>query len=238
MTYLLYLDPYHLGDPLFVQGVARRMAQAGAGKPPTLLVHGSGEQAERLLEAQGLFPEQEAGVWKVTGPEEAALVERALRETNRKIVAALTDAVVAAVGVHGVDRSMMELAEDGTVSARRLGWVRDLLTQRVVPVLSTLVTDTGTGRPREAAVGPVIQGLVEAIRPDEVTVVILLKTNKPGLLRDGERVATVGADAIPGSEVLPDPALVHTLAAAGVPVLLTTVRGFLAGESPVGTRVG
>ncbi|RMH60596.1 MAG: acetylglutamate kinase, partial [Bacteroidetes bacterium] len=145
MTYVLYLDAYHLGDPLFLQGLARWVAQAGPQRPPLWLVHGSGERAERLLEAQGLFPERSGGVWAVTRPEERALVERALRETNRTIVATLTDAVVPAVGIHGVDRNLMRRQADGTVVIGRIGWVRELARQRVVPVLSTLVTDAASG---------------------------------------------------------------------------------------------
>ncbi|ARA92950.1 hypothetical protein AWN76_007100 [Rhodothermaceae bacterium RA] len=237
MTYVLYLDAYHLGDPLFLQGLARWVAQAGPQRPSLWLVHGSGERAERLLEAQGLFPERSGGVWAVTRPEERALVERALRETNRTIVATLTDAVVPAVGIHGIDRNLMRRQADGTVVVGRIGWVRDLARQRVVPVLSTLVTDAASGQPGEAAAGAVLRALAEAMRPEAMTAVALLKADTPGIRQEGKTLAEVPAEALAGGDWLPDPAPVEALAAAGVPVLLTNRRGLLAPDGPLGTRV-
>ena len=100
--YLIYLDLYHLDDLLFLPSLARMMGRQR--RPSCLLVHGAGEQAERLLEAEGLFPERKEGLVQVSTAAEAALVERAARQVNRRIVGALTEEGVPAVGVQGIDR--------------------------------------------------------------------------------------------------------------------------------------
>ena len=123
--YLLYLDRYHLGDEIFINNLAQRMHHAPAGDPLCLIVHGSGEKVERTLESQGFFPERTGGVLDVTEPEQIRLVERAVRETNQKLVATLTDEVVPAVGIQGVDRNLLRL-EEGTVTARKVGWLEAL----------------------------------------------------------------------------------------------------------------
>ena len=47
MLYLLYLDRHQVEELLFVQGLARTLARAGADAPPCLLIHGSSERTER-----------------------------------------------------------------------------------------------------------------------------------------------------------------------------------------------
>jgi acetylglutamate kinase len=235
MIYLLYIDDYHAGDPLFVQGLARELAQAGLAKPPCVLVHGSGEQAERLLEAQGLFPERAAGVWKTTSDQEALLVERAIREANRSLTNTLNDAVVSTVGLHGVNRRLLQANGDGDLHVHRPGWVQQLIQQGVVPVVSTLVAGPD-GQPQEAPVHAVVQAL-QTMLEGPVTLVSFLRSSKPGLFEGDERIAQVEATALPPSEVVPDPAVVRAAAGVGGAVLLTTLYGFFDKEGPQGTYV-
>ncbi len=107
---VLFLDPYFLGDPLFLPGLARDLAARGEGM---VLVHGSGERGERALEAQGLFPTAIDGVWHTDSDEARAAVERATRELNRQIAAELNEAGVASIRATGRSRR-----------ARRRGWAR------------------------------------------------------------------------------------------------------------------
>ncbi len=231
--HVLYLDDDHLDDPFFVAGLAQRMARRKA-LPPCLLVHGSGERAERLLEAEGLFPERAGGLVRVRTPREAALVEQALRQVNRRLVGTLTDAVVHAVGFHGVDRGLLRLEADGTVTAGRVGWVRALLGQRVVPVVSTLVRAGQRGAAQQAPLPAVTLALARAL--GGVVVVFFTRTEQPGLFEGEALRPDAAVEALPEA-LLPAPEAVRAVAAAGLPALLTSAAGLFGGEVPLGTKI-
>ena len=112
--YVVSLDRHHLGDDLFLKSLAQHVAEAGTDGPTCLLVHGSGEKVERTLEAKGYFPDRTGGVLDVESEGQRRLVERAVREMNQEIVAALTDEVVSTVGIQGVDRGLFRKEADGS----------------------------------------------------------------------------------------------------------------------------
>lgn len=234
--YLIYLDTYHLGDLLFVPGLARMMARRQRKRPPCLFVHGSGEQAERLLEAEGLFPERKDGLIQVRTAAEAALVERAVRQVNRQIVAAFTEEGVPAVGVQGLDRGLLHLNTDGLVTAGRIDWLQDLIARQAVPVLSALVQDARTGHAREAHLHAATRALAHTWHADAAIVVFFTRNDQPGVL-DGEAPAPERAfDAVPDTS-LADPEAVQAIAAAGFSVLLTSPAGLFGGQDVRGTQI-
>ncbi|MEL7363325.1 MAG: hypothetical protein AAFN13_14715, partial [Bacteroidota bacterium] len=49
---LLFLDDYHLGDPLFLTGLAQDLARS---RRPALLLHAGREAAATALEADGVL---------------------------------------------------------------------------------------------------------------------------------------------------------------------------------------
>jgi hypothetical protein len=172
LVLLVYLDPYHLGDPLFLQ----RFGPAVKGhEGPLVLVHGSGEAAERALEAQGRTVERVDGVLRV---EEAdrPLVERAARDLNRRIVDALG---VSAVRVVGSDRGLLRRTPGGGVAVGRADWLRALLRQRVVPVVATLAVGEGGGAV-EAPPGVALVALARALGDEEEASVLVVLTSKTG----------------------------------------------------------
>lgn len=234
--HLIYLDRYHLGDDLFLNDLARRMHRAPAGEPLCLIVHGSGEKVERTLESQGLFPERIGGVLNVTTPDQVRLVERAVRETNQRVVAALTDEVVPAVGIQGVDRSLFQF-EDGTVTARNVGWVEALLKQRVVPVVSALVHNTEEEQVREVAATDAVVALARAFDAVDPVVVFFTTSLQPGLTDATGVRGTVQIDALPEEGALPEPDAVRHVVRAGLSSLITSLDGLFADENPSGTRV-
>lgn len=136
---LVYLDRYHLGDPLFLQRFAPAVK---AHEGPLLLLHGAGEAAERALEAEGRFVERAGGVLQVEDAAGRARVERAARDLNRHVVHALNDAGASAVRLTGTDRGLLKVV-DGEVVAGRVGWLRALADQGVVPVLALLAEAGG-----------------------------------------------------------------------------------------------
>ena len=166
--YLVYLDREHLGDKLYMQGLAQKISASPSGEPPCILVHGSGEKVERTLEAEGYFPERSRGVLEVDSAEHIALVERAVREVNQEIVSTLTDEVVSTVGVQGDKRSLMTRRADG-IGVGKVGWVEALVKQRILPVVSALAEDASDGRVREIWTADALVALFErgrvAVRP-------------------------------------------------------------------------
>ena len=230
--YLVYLDRHHLGDSLFLKSLAQHFAEGASGEPPCVLVHGSGEKVERTLEAQGYFPERTDGVLDVETEEQRRLVERAVRETNQEIVAALTDEVVSTVGIQGVDRNLLT-QENGTVSARNVGWLTALIKQRVLPVVSALVEDEAT--PQEVGGDEAVAALAQALAASfDVVACALTTTDQPGLMDAGGLKDEVMIDDVTEEEI-PEPAAVRRIHEVGVPVLLTNLQGLLGGESPSGS---
>ncbi len=231
--HLIYLDAYHLGDLLYVASMARMMGRLQR-LPPCLFVHGSGEQAERLLEAEGLFPEQRDGLVVARTPQEAALVERALRQVNRRLVGTLTDEGVHAVGLHGTDRGLLRLRPDGVPTAGKTGWFQDLLRLRAVPVVSTLLRPRHAGTTREGSPSATTLALARAL--ENVVVVFFTRNDQPGVL-DGEAPRKyLSLDALEEA-MLPEPEAVRRVAAAGLPVLLTSAVGLFGSKIPLGTKI-
>ena len=139
---VLYLDPYHLGDPLFLTGLARDLAARGqqtrgAG---VVVVHGSGERGERALEGLGRLPTSRDGVWDTEDAEGAGAVERATRDFGREVVHAINEAGVAVVRMTAGDRGLVR-REDGRLEVGQHGWLADLVAQGVTVVVTTLLAD-------------------------------------------------------------------------------------------------
>lgn len=234
--HIVYLDRSHLGDELFLKSLAQHFAEGPSGEPPCLLVHGSGEKVERTLESQGFFPERSGGVLDVTEPDQVRLVERAVRETNQALVAALTDEVVPAVGIQGVDRNLLQ-REEGAVVAHKVGWVEALVKQRVVPVVSALVRHPEDGRVREVPTADALIALARSFDAvDPVAVFFTSGSTKAGLA-DGSGLHTVTLDALPEEGALPEPEAVRQVGRAGLPSLITSLDGLFASGGPTGTTV-
>lgn len=226
-VYLLYLDRYHQGDPLFLKELAQHFARADPGQVPAVLVHASGEKLERTLEAEGLFPEREEGIVKTETPQQEALAERAVREANQDLVALFTDEVVTAVGLQGCDRGVLKRTPEGDVEAGTLGWVEDLVKMRVVPVISTLAA----GPEGAEEVPPVRAAVALATALEGFTVTICFLVN--GALPE----EAVAADALSGTDLVSEPAAVRHAARAHDRVWLTDLRHLFAEGGPQGRQV-
>lgn len=236
-VYVLYLDRYHLGDDLFLKELAQRFHQAPPGEPSCMIVHGSGEKVERTLESRGLFPDRKDGILDVQEPEHVRLVERAVRETNRKLVALLTDEVVPTVGVQGVDRSLLQMDAEGILQAPRTGWVEALIKQRVVPVVSALVDHPEEGRVREVCTADAVVALARSLDEFETTVTFFTKSGRAGLANALETKPSISVDTLAKYEDLPEPDAVQHIALAGVNVLVTSLDGLFGEGKPRGTHL-
>lgn len=226
---LVLLDATHLGDPLFIPQLARDVA---ARKEGLVLVHGSGEAGERALEALGAFPEARGGVWQVAGEAEAAEVERAARDLNRRLVHEMNEAGAPAVRVMAADRGLV--ARDGNgVRTGKTVWLETLIRQGGVAVVASLLTGEGAAL-READPAAVAAVLAEALGADAVAV--LVTGRAAGIAGpDGVLDTAPVAGAIAGG-TLPDAGLVERLVAAcTVPVVATQAASIRVPEAPRGT---
>ena len=226
-VYLLYLDDYHAGDGLFLQRLARSLSRpAGVS---CLIVHGSGEHAERMLEAEGLFLKRTSGLLPVQTTAEHQIVERAIEETNRKIVKLLADAVVPAVGIVGNRRRLLVL-KDGLVGAQNVTWLRKLASKGVIPVVAAYARESDSNRTGEVPLNDAVVALAAAL-PGLRSEVVFFARRKVAA-HAGDRISY---EEITGSEA--DVEGLHFILQAGLPAILTTTLQISDSGEIRGTRV-
>jgi len=252
--YLLYLDRYHLGDPLFVKNLAKHIQQGPTRE--CLIVHGSGEKVERTFEAQGLFPERNRGVLDVETTEQKRLVERAVREANQEIVGSLTDEVISTVGIQGTDRGLLRLSssagngaqgdgaqgdgapatpsgEDIEITTGKVGWLEALLKQQVIAVVSALAkSESGV---HELWTADAATALADALADVfDITAVMLTTGDRPGVTDATGTREEASVDA--ASSQIAEPEAAKHLIDAGISVIVTSPKGLW--SDPVsGTRL-
>ncbi|HEX8299849.1 MAG TPA: hypothetical protein VF594_11875 [Rubricoccaceae bacterium] len=224
MTVVL-LDPYHLGDPLFVSQLARDVA---ARKEGLVFVHGSGEAGERALEARGLFPEARDGAWVVGSAAEAADVERATRDLNRRLMHEMSEAGAPAVRVMGADRGLLARGPDGTLRTGRTAWLSALVAQGGVAVVASLVASEDGAALQEVDAAEAAARLAEALAADAVV-----------LLASGRAVASEDAMTVAeAASMLPDRALAERLVRMSrVPVIVAGAAQLRSPGALAGTRL-
>ncbi len=223
---VVLLDSYHLGDPLFIPQLARDVAARKAG---AVFVHGSGEAGERVLESRGLVPEAVAGVWAVSTPEEAAEVERATRDLNRRIVHEMNEAGTPAVRVMAADRGLARRDADGTIRAGRTAWLATLAAQGGVAVVAALVAGDGSARV-EADAAAVAVAIAEALGADGVA---LVGTGRVAALADATAPVPL-ADAQAAGALADAGLAARTVALSTVPVRLVSAASLRSQSPPDG----
>ena len=161
-SYVLFLDDWHAADVLFIQGLSRALGET-IPIPAPIIMHGSGEHADRLLATHGVSRTRRDGVLQVASAVEHALVEQALCSVNRKIVNRFTDAMVPAVGVIG-SRCGFEMRKGGlhVLGVRRL---LDLAVQGVVTVVAASAREAPGGATGEIGLAYATRALVGALEP-------------------------------------------------------------------------
>jgi acetylglutamate kinase len=175
---------------------ARELGSLNRGRR-FLVVHGGGKEvsafSERLLGKPAVFVN---GIRR-TSSEEMEIVEMVLNgKVNKRLVRLFQASGVKAVGLSGADGPIFTGAvlsvdpptRTGKVADARTGLLRLLFSGGYVPVLSSTTMDaSGEGvniNADEAALD-----LAEALRAD----VLLFLSDIPGVLKDGEPIATLDA---------------------------------------------
>src|SRR5262249_25848371 len=180
--------------------VALREAASTGGAPrPTLVVHGGGAEVTAWCERLGLAARFADGL-RVTDPatlQGAAGVLAGL--ANKRLVAALRAEDVDAVGLAALDGGIARarrhpnaavLGEVGEIAAVDAGLLMSLLDAGRVPVLASL-SDDGKGALLNLNADDVAAGVAAALPARD----LLLFSDTPGLVLEGERVESLDATA-------------------------------------------
>ncbi len=228
---IVFLDAYHLDDPFFLSSFARDV-QAHVG--PIVFVHGGGEGVERTLEARGLLDDDAR-----KGPAAQQLVERAIRELNRRIVHEMNDAGVPAVGILGSDRGLLRMGDGGEVEVGRIDWLVDLVMRNAIPVVGSLAPGKD-GDCVEADLASALLALEAAFRASgqaEPAIVAFTNNRKAGLFDGPTLLATVEVDDLNSLSAVGDLEVLRKVGAS-VGVRLTTPRSLREAGLPNGTDLG
>lgn len=235
--YLLLLDADRVGDTLFVKDLAERLTGWGADGPARILLHGSGPQTEQLLESEARFLDRdEAGVMAAETDEDRRLIERSVREINRRLVSLFTFQQVSAVSAHGTERGLLRVGEDGVLQVGAIDWITDLAVQSVTPVVSGLAS-TGVEKPaREIPLARAAAELAEALAPP-VRVVAFTEESGYGVRENGSWLESAPIPELDAETASPVYPLIEALLAEGVRPLLTSPRGLAAEGGVRGTVI-
>lgn len=184
-----------LENPGFVEGLARAVASMA---PPVVIVHGGGREISALQTQLGLTPQYVDGM-RVTDEASLAVAEMVLSgRVNKRLVAALLNAGVDAIGVSGVDRGLVrvekmphpagDLGRVGRVTSVRGEVLLRLLAEGVTPVVSPI--SLGPDGPYNVNADHVAGAIALAIGASAVTFL----TNVPGVLVGEQVAATLTAN--------------------------------------------
>ncbi len=182
-----------IDDPGFLNGFAQ--AVAAMAEPP-VIVHGGGKEIAELQVKLGLTPSFVDGL-RVTDEASLAIAEMVLSgRVNKRIVAALLQAGVDAIGLSGVDRGLVrvekmrhpsgDLGRVGRVIDVRAGVLREAVAKRIVPVISPI--SLGSDGAYNVNADSVACAVACALDADAVFV-----TNVAGVMRDNQIVPALTA---------------------------------------------
>ncbi|MBT8401478.1 MAG: hypothetical protein KJO98_13450 [Rhodothermia bacterium] len=234
-VHILWVDDYHLGDPLFTQSLARHLALVEPDSRRVLAVHGGGERAERLLELRGREVVRTDGVLQISDDEDKAVVERALREVNKDVTGVLTEFGVPAVGIQGSDRGLLKIGKDGTPRADKSDWLLSLVDSGSVPVVSSLAG--GADGAQEIATADAVVAIAKARGLDDCLVVVFPRSGSAGVIKEGVHQAEISPNQLLDNIFDGQKDGLDSLVRNGFSVRLTSARHAISADPGRFTRV-
>jgi len=168
---------------------------AERAEPGWVIVHGGGSEVGDWSRRLGVEPTIVDGL-RVTDPETLEIAVAVLRGlVNARLVATLVAAGVRAIGMSGVDGDLLgavrfdtRLGEVGRISRVNRPLLAALATAGQIPVVAPIARGDGSELLNVNA--DEVAGAIAAERGSR----LLLLTDVPGVLRDGELLATLSAD--------------------------------------------
>lgn len=183
-------------DAAWVARLADAVASRGG---PVVLVHGGGREVSALQRVLGAEPEWREGL-RVTTDEAIRAVSMVLSGlVNKRLVAALVGVGVDAIGISGEDGGLLRaepshggaMGRTGTVARVRAELLRDWTGRGIVPVVSP-VSRGPDGGALNVNADDAASAIATALEAEE----LLLVSNIPGVLADGEVLTSVEGDEV------------------------------------------
>jgi acetylglutamate kinase len=237
-----------LDSPEFLQGLAQAVQQSTR---PVVIVHGGGQAITNLQERLGV-PVRKVDGFRITGLADLEVVQLVLiGDTNKRIVLALLQAGVDALGISGLDggllrcvpkqHSTLDLGWVGEIHSVRADIIHNLLGLGYTPVVAPVsLGQTTDGAPHAYNVNADDAAKAVAMAARASTLVFI--SNVPGVLTSGkvlpnltaaQTAALIEAGVITGG-MIPKVQAALAVVASGVPaVRITNLAGLLAGTGTV-----
>lgn len=199
-TFLIKMGGSAMEDPELVKKVMRDIVFLEVVGVNPVVVHGGGKAISAAMKEAGLKAEFIGG-FRVTSPEAISIVEKTLSDTlNPGLVEMLRDFGGKAVGVPGTDVFIGERIkgtndEGERVDIGRVGQVvgsqkekmQEAMDAEIVPVISPLASELGTGKPLNVNADLAAAALAKDLRAAK----LIYLSDVPGLMRDPSEIDTL-----------------------------------------------
>lgn len=177
MTHVIKISGYELDQPRLMQAFA--IALSGI-RDQVVLVHGGGSILPRTLSAIG----------GPSHPAASEIASMAIRGgINPRLVAALTQRQLQAIGLSGMDLELMYTVQGSDEPIVRFEVLKYMLDQAWLPVLAPIALDTTTGQGILLNADTAAQMIASALAADELTFIV----NTPGIFSDGKLLTGISA---------------------------------------------
>ncbi|MDW8403315.1 acetylglutamate kinase [Chloroflexus sp.] len=196
---VIKVSGHELDDPAFLDGLT---ATIGAMRQPVVLVHGGGKEISAAVEQAGLQVEFVDGL-RVTSPEVMAIMQMVVCGTiNKRIVMALINAGMRAIGLSGLDLGLLrcepyrpngrDLGRVGVVTTVDGTALRQMLALGWLPVIAPVALGVADGLSYNVNADMVAEAVAGALGNAELVFV----SNVPGVLIDGQVAPTLTPAAV------------------------------------------
>ncbi len=196
---VIKVSGHELDDPTFLAGLTDAIR---AIAHPVVLVHGGGKEISAALEQAGLQTEFVGGL-RVTSPEAMAIMQMVVcGSINKRIVTALVNVGVRALGLSGLDLGLLrcephrpggrDLGRVGAVTMVDAAAIRQMLAAGWLPVIAPVGLGATDGLSYNVNADMVAEAIAGALTGAELVFV----SNVPGVLIAGEVAPTLGPTAV------------------------------------------
>lgn len=199
-TFLIKLGGSAMDDPELVRKVMRDIVFLEVAGINPVVVHGGGKAISAAMAASGLEAQFVGGL-RVTTAEAIAIVEKTLSGTiNPQLVKMIRDFGGKAIGVPGTDvfigekingrgpdGEALDIGRVGQVVGCNLQKMRDAHDAAIVPVISPLAAELGSGLPLNVNADLAAAALAKQLRAAK----LIYLSDVPGLLADPKDPATL-----------------------------------------------
>lgn len=239
-TFLIKMGGSAMENPELVQEVMRDIVFLEVCGINPVVVHGGGKAISAAMQEAGLKAEFIGG-FRVTSPEAIKIVERTLSETiNPKLVDMIRKYGGKAVGVPGTDvfigerikgvdesGAHQDIGRVGKVVGSQMQKMKEALDAEIVPVISPLASELGTGKPLNVNADLAAAALAKELRASK----LIYLSDVPGLLQDKDNPSTLIASINPkeAKELMAD----GTIAGGMIPKINSALDALDAGVEKV-----